>query len=172
MTATPNKYRYTIKQKMTLLLSTVFVLLIIVSNTIHYLHATIDLKGRIKTNLEETASSLAGLLDGDKHATLREATDQNLSIYQDYFNLLAKQRLHFKKITYVYTMRLTPEGKVAYVIDADTESETNQPIGAVYDDADENFTELVGTLKSPASDDEFITDKWGKGLSAKPPIST
>lgn len=166
------KIRYSIKQKMTLLLSSVFVSLIVITNVIHYFHATTDLKVRIKTNLEETASSLASLIDGDKHSELKGPSDQQKPDYQDYFALLAKQRQHFKKITYVYTMRIDHNGKVVYVIDADTEAESNQGIGTVYDDADENFTELVKGLKEPKSDDEFATDKWGTWLSGYAPIFT
>lgn len=170
MNQTPKISRFSIKQKMTLLLSITFVTLIVITNCVHYLHSTNDLKKRIKNNLEETADAMSTIINGDKHAELRTEGDQQLPQYREYFEHLLKVRKKFSKITYVYTMRATAEGKVQYVIDADDGEDGSQAVGTIYEDATADFSTLVKSLKTPTSDDDYMTDKWGTWLSGYAPI--
>jgi PAS domain S-box-containing protein len=78
----------------------------------------------------------------------------------------------------IYTYRHTPDGKVAFLVDSETdynrdgryegEREGRTPVGEVYEEADETMAAaLAGT---PAFDGIPFTDRWGTWVSAYVPL--
>ncbi len=80
----------------------------------------------------------------------------------------------------IYTMRRTPEGKVAHIVDSETdynhdgkyegEIEQRPPLGDIYEEAGE-YAGLSRALQgSEAFDRVPVTDKWGTWVSAWAPL--
>lgn len=159
-----------IRRKMTLIASTFFISLIILNNFTFYVQEEQKITIRLKKNLEEIATMMASEISAEEHKQIQSKDDINNPIYKKYFNQLLSQRKIFKNLTYAYTMRVNKDGKVVHVIDADDGEDGALPPGSIYDDADEEFTNLVATLSHPDSDNEFLTDKWGTWLSGYAPL--
>ena len=67
-----------------------------------------------------------------------------------------------------YTWRITNNGQLAFVVDADLEEPAD--IGEIYEDIDPETLNQLISIKTPFTDQEFTSDRWGTFLSGYAPF--
>ncbi len=122
-----------------------------------------DLMDESRAHTKALARIAAELIDGDELASL-QAGDEDTETYQRILTEL-RDFIIDQDITYIYTMRKEADGKLVFVVDADTEDPG--AIGEVYESYDKIETALAGT---PSVDDHVTTDEWGSYYSAFAPV--
>ena len=73
-------------------------------------------------------------------------------------------------LRFVYTWRRTADGKLIFVVDAETDPNQMSHLGDVYDSGEPAVLAKLATLDRPAADEKFTTDKWGVWLSGYAPF--
>ena len=115
------------------------------------------------SNVSDTSSAL---IDGDKFKSINEETSKDDPIYQEVLQLLTV----FKKqndFVYIYTIKLTDDGKYIFVIDQDPEDPASYGDEIVYTQAMEKCLKENVT----AIDKEASNDKWGSFYTTFTPIT-
>lgn len=115
------------------------------------------------SNVSDTSSAL---IDGDKFKTINEETSKDDPIYQEVLQLLTvfKEQNDF---VYIYTIKLTDDGKYIFVIDQDPEEPASYGDEIVYTQAMEKCLKENVT----AIDKEASNDKWGSFYTTFTPIT-
>ena len=124
----------------------------------------------LKQRLTYVVSLTADQINGDSLATLQSPEDVHSAAYTQ----ISAQLLHIPElipeISYVYLVRATDDGKVAFIVDDDGVDPT--PIGTEYSDLGEVLAENITTLKSAITEKKTYTDEWGTWLSGYAPVFT
>lgn len=158
------------KLVLTLLLVVGFTAAVVAASLLYSAHG--QMRRDLSNNLAHIAALAAMQIDGDLHSTLREPGQQFTPPYNAIREALQAVVASDDRIRYVYTLRPTDDGRVAFVVDADPDLESMGDLGEAYDDASPFLLEHVVGLDRPTVDDKFYTDKWGTFLSGYAPVRT
>ena len=146
-----------------------FVVVLLVSGSIgtyFYLSAADSLMSSLKARLQNSAALVSQALNAKDLDAIREESDQQLPVYQEYLELLRTFRSTNPDIAYLYVMRRVGD-RVFFVIDSD-ETEAQALPGREY-------TSLVPALLEGFSratvDDAIQTDEWGAFMSGYSPLN-
>lgn len=132
---------------------------------------------RVQSNLQAFAEISARLIDGDALAALATPSQENSPQYLTIQKTLAAVQQGDADIRFVYTMRRTPHGQVAFVVDTppiDYNSngrvdpdERMAHLGETYKDSTPS---LLAGFERPSAEPQPSSDEWGLLLSAYAPI--
>jgi len=125
----------------------------------------------IRQRLLNIVSITAIQQDGDLHAALQTAEDNQTEVYQQMVAVNDAILATDPDLEYVYTMRLNEAGQIEFVLDSGVgEDYERVDVGYVYEDASQLLTKNFATLNHPIVEEEFYSDEWGTFLSAYAPI--
>jgi len=117
------------------------------------------------------AAGLAALeVDGDLHATIRERSDEEGPAYAQLRSALQRVKALEPRIRFIYTMRQDDQGRVVFVVDAETDPEDMSHVGDVYEEASPELLAGIGTADTPFSENHMYADRWGRWLTGFAPI--
>lgn len=83
----------------------------------------------IRERLHDAVGIAAVQIDGGAHSTLTGAADQNGPAYLQIQSALQRIRDAGTDIRFVYTMREDGEGRIAFVVDAETDADEVAHLG-------------------------------------------
>jgi diguanylate cyclase (GGDEF)-like protein len=137
----------------------------------------LTLRAQMRHNLEDHLRALAALaaanIDGDAHHALQSPADESTPAYEKVRRQLQRIRVAMGgEARYVYTMRVDAEGRVVFVVDAETDLQLLSHLGDVYAEASPWLQEHVALLTGPAVEPGLNTDEWGTWMSGFAPIRT
>ncbi|MBM3957669.1 MAG: diguanylate cyclase [Gemmatimonadetes bacterium] len=137
----------------------------------------LTLRAQMRRNLEDHLCRLVAVaatgIDVDAHRTLRSPADEPTPAYAKVRRQLQHVRTALgAQAAYVYTMREDAEGKVVFVVDAETDPDLVSHLGDVYEEASPWLREHVPLLATPAVEPGLNTDGWGTWMSGFAPIRT
>lgn len=128
------------------------------------------LRQDLRQRLHDIANISALQIDGDAHATLVDPAQEGGETYVKIKRILQNIRDRGCDIRYVYTWRRTPDGRLVFVVDAETDPEEISHLGDVYDSAEPAVLAKLATLDHTYVDEELNADKWGVWLSGYAPL--
>ena len=112
-------------------------------------------------------------IDGDMHATLVDADQQEGEVYAQLKIKLQNIRNAGANYRFVYTLRYNAGDNLMYfIVDAETEPEDFSPLMSAYTDLPAETTAVLSNLREPFVEPEFYTDQWGEWLTGYAPIYT
>ncbi len=126
------------------------------------------MRNDLSQRLLDVTTLTAGQVDGDAHQTLQTPEDMDLDVYNQIRHQLISARRVIPGVSTVYTMRLTEDGKIIFIIDDSDEDVL--PIGSMYSDPGPVLGARIATLDEPVTEDAPYTDEWGTWLSGYAPI--
>lgn len=128
------------------------------------------IRADIRQKLHDLAGVAALQVDGDRHRTILQRSDEQTDAYRTIKKQLQAVRDKSDGVRFVYTMRKDSTGKMLFVVDAEEKAEDMSHAGDVY----EQVTPLmIAAFNAPYEahvENEFYTDKWGTWLSGYAPI--
>lgn len=135
-----------------------------------YLTVRGQLRQDFRERLCDVVSIAALQVNGDEHATLTDANQEGNAVYMRIKHVLQQIRDKATDIRYVYTWRVNPEGRLVFVVDAETNPENISHIGDVYENNEPAFLAPFANLNRAITDKEPTADKWGTWLSGYAPF--
>lgn len=129
-----------------------------------------QLKQNVRTRLQDLVASASLFLDAETHSRLTEPGHEGNPDYLNFRSSLQRIRDSGTDIYYVYTMREDPEGRIIFVVDAETNPEEIAHLGDEFFEASKMLSERFSTLDEPVVEEEFIIDRWGTWLSGYAPF--
>lgn len=133
-----------------------------------------SVKGRlredIRRRLYDVVSISALQIDGDAHASLISPEQENSDTYMRIKCVLQDIREKATDVRYVYTWRRNVDGRIIFVVDAETDPEEISHLGDAYVSSEPEVLEKLVVLNQPTVDEDFTTDKWGVWLSGYAPF--
>lgn len=127
---------------------------------------TVDwLREGLRLRIRDAVAIGAGRLDGEAFASLKDPAQEEGPVYRRLQGLLREIRDAGSDYRYVYTVRMSPDNRVLFVVDAEEDPELVSHLGAHYDDAGPVLRASFGTLRDARVEEEFYTDKWGTWLT-------
>ena len=116
-------------------------------------------------------ASIAALqVDGDLHATLTEPAQEGNLAYMKIKRVLQHIRSSVPDIRFVYTWRRTADGKLIFIVDAETDPNQMSHLGDVYTSGEPAILAKLAKLDRPDADEKLNADKWGVFLSGYAPF--
>jgi signal transduction histidine kinase len=138
-----------------------------------YLHFRTKLRSDLRDRLRDMVGIAALNLDGevaDAHATLTDPNQEGNPTYVRIKGLLQQIHERATDTRFAYTWRRGPEGRLTFVVDAETDPNEISHLGDVYDSGDASVLAKLATLDGVMTDDEPTGDKWGVWLSGYAPF--
>lgn len=135
-----------------------------------YVHFRGQLRRDLRQRLHDVVAVSAAHLNGDTHATLTDPNQEGNPTYLGLKRTLQQIRDQATDIHYVYTWRRSPDGRLLFVVDAETDPNEISHLGEVYDSAEPAVLAQLATLDHVLVDDEPSADKWGVWLSGYAPF--
>jgi PAS domain S-box-containing protein len=126
----------------------------------------------IRERLRDVVSLAALQVDAGAHITLTNPEDEGNEQYLIFRGNLQEIRDAATDIRFVYTMRKSLNGKIMFVVDAETDPEDIAHLGDIYDNPGPVLSEEFATLSRPVVEDDFYMDKWGTWLTGYAPFYT
>jgi methyl-accepting chemotaxis protein len=156
-------------------LSLTFSLLVLATITIisttMYLQFRRHLLDSSKEQLKRLVTLAAMNIDGEAHATLRVAADEQSEQYLRIKKSMQAIR-DSSQVRFLYTMRKSAADTIRFVVDAEEDSAEVSHLGDVYEDARPALLENMGSRTAAFTDANFYTDQWGTFLSGFAPLRT
>jgi len=135
-----------------------------------YLTVKTQLHQDIRQRLYDIANIAALQVDGDAHATLVDPAQEGNTTYMRIKHVLQNIRDKETDIRFVYTWRRDANGRLIFVVDAETDPKEISHLGDIYDSAEPSILEELATLDHTMVDKEINTDQWGAWLSGYAPF--
>jgi signal transduction histidine kinase len=135
-----------------------------------YLNFRTQLRDDFRQRLRDIAAMVALDVDGDAHATLTRADQEGNPTYVRIKRVLQRNRDCITDVRFIYTWRKSPDGRIIFVVDAESDPNEMSHLGDVYDSAEPSLLAQLATLDHIAADKEFMGDKWGVWLSGYAPF--
>jgi GAF domain-containing protein len=110
-------------------------------------------------------------VDGDAHATLVDAGQEEGEVYAQLKQVLQKIRDAGVNYRFVYTLRVI-DGKTYFIVDAEETEENVSHLMDWYADLAQETTDTIATLNNPYVEPNFYVDSWGEWLTGYAPIYT
>ncbi len=167
---TPKNIRLHTKASINFILLTILISAILVSAL--YLNFKTQSKEDFRKRLYDIVAVTSLNIDGDAHNKLKTADDEGNITYQQIKQNLQNIKGAGTDIYYVYTMRQNDEGRIIFLVDAETNPDEIAHLGSVYLDASEMLMANFSTLDKPFVEKSFYTDRWGTWLSGYAPFYT
>ncbi|HSC76294.1 MAG TPA: adenylate/guanylate cyclase domain-containing protein [Pseudomonadales bacterium] len=133
------------------------------------------IREELRMRLNDEVSIAASQINGDLHSHIRQSGDENGATYKQLQTQLQQFRDRGTNLRYVYTMRKQDNGRVTFVVDAESSPETRSHIGEIYTNATPAMMaalEAVSDSKTAFVETEPSVDEFGTWLSAYSPIYT
>lgn len=154
-----------------------FLILTIITSSLSFLILYKTVQSKMRKDIQKRIFDIAIIsalgIDGDLHSTLVDSNQEGDAAYIQIKHLLQKIRNREPDIQYIYTWRRSTEGKLIFVVDAETNPKNISHIGDVYDTnngANPHLLARLNALENPMVDKNFTTDKWGTWLSGYAPF--
>jgi PAS domain S-box-containing protein len=122
------------------------------------------------TRLLDMAGIAALRVDGDAILTLTDPSQRGGEAGRSIERTLRMIRDASSDIRFVYTMREDAEGKIRFIVAAETPQVAVAQLGDVYDDAGPVLKRSFHEMSKPVVEDSFYTDKWETVLSGYAPF--
>ena len=135
-----------------------------------YLTVKTQLHQDIRQRLYDIVNIAALQVDGDAHATLVDPAQEGNTAYMRIKHVLQNIRDRETDIRFVYTWRRDANGRLIFVVDAETDPKEISHLGDIYDSAEPSILEELATLDHTMVDKEINTDQWGAWLSGYAPF--
>lgn len=135
-----------------------------------YLTVKTQLRQDIRQRLYDIVNIAALQVDGDAHATLVDPAQEGNTAYMRIKHVLQNIRDKETDIRFVYTWRRDANGRLIFVVDAETDPKEISHLGDIYDSAEPSILEELATLDHTMVDKEINTDQWGAWLSGYAPF--
>lgn len=158
------------------LLASGFMITALVAGIITMLVLSFAIRNQLRTGFRQRLLDVATIasqrIDGDLHASLVDPSQENGVEYNQVKQVLQEIRnINPNEYRFVYTMRYV-DGKVIFVVDAETNPNEISHLGDIYSDIDPTLLANFSHMTGPFVDQEFFTDQWGTFLSGYAPIYT
>lgn len=130
-------------------------------------------RDEFRLRLADLAAVAASQIDVQAHHRLQDPKDQAGPDYRALRDRMRDIRDRGTQIRFIYTTRLTPDGKVIFVVDAEENPEDFSALGDVYAEVS---PELMQAFQAPQGTrpsfvtGRFHTDAWGTWMSAYAPL--
>jgi signal transduction histidine kinase len=135
-----------------------------------YLNFRAKSRGDIRQRLGDIVSVAALQINGDEHSTLVNPAQEGGPAYMRIKRVLQSIRDRVPDLRFIYTWRQNPDGKIIFVVDAETDPNEISHLGDAYDSGEPALLSKLKTLDSVTVDEKFTTDKWGVWLSGYAPF--
>ncbi len=135
-----------------------------------YVHFRGRLRRDLRQRLHDVVAVAATHLDGDAHATLTRTDQEGNPTYVRLKGMLQQIRDQATDVHFVYTWRRNPDGRLIFVVDAETDPNEISHLGDVYDSAEPMVLARLATLDRVMVEERPYTDKWGAWLSGYAPF--
>jgi signal transduction histidine kinase len=135
-----------------------------------YLTVKTRLRQDIRQRLYDIVNIAALQVDADAHATLVDPAQEGRDTYMRIKRVLQNIRDRGTDIRFVYTWRRDANGRLIFVVDAETDPKEISHLGDVYDSAEPSILAQLATLDHTAVDEELNADRWGVWLSGYAPF--
>ena len=131
-------------------------------------------RAQMRDDFRQRLSDIAGVgalsVDGELHRTLTEPEQEGDAEYLQIRRVLQQIRNTSTDIHFVYTMRVAEDGRILFVVDAETDPEEIAHLGSEYTEASPLLRRNAATLSTSMSEEDFYTDRWGTWLTGYAPI--
>ena len=164
---------FSLQTKLTLSFSILLITASAVSIFVLYQIVRKESRESIRQQIYDIVSISALQIDGDAHSTLVDPNQENNAAYTQIKDLLQNIRRQETDIHYIYTWRRNTDGKISFVVDAETDPNKMSHLGESYDSADGAEPYLLAelaVLNHPMVDKKFTRDKWCIWLSGYAPF--
>lgn len=132
-------------------------------------------KQAVKEGVRRRLGNIVGLavmqIDGDAHRRIQTRQDEAGPDYAAIRRQLQRIKAASADIGYVETVRVQPDGKVIWIVDADTTA-LMVHVGEVYETASPVFTASADTIRAAFVEPDYYEDEWGRWLSGYVPLYT
>jgi len=135
-----------------------------------YLTVKTRLREDIRHRLYDIVNIAALQVDGDEHATLVDPAQEGSHAYMRIKRVLQNIRDRESDIRFVYTWRRNANGRLIFVVDAETDPNEISHLGDIYDSAEPSILAQLATLDHTAVDEKINADRWGVWLSGYAPF--
>ncbi|MGH8045755.1 MAG: adenylate/guanylate cyclase domain-containing protein, partial [Chthoniobacterales bacterium] len=158
-----------VRTQLVLALSALAVLTAATILAINFFGARAILFRQIQSEVLSIAATGARSLDASTHERIRTPQDEGNADYQAVQNQLRAIRDANRRddvhVRFVYTLRPGPDGKWAYIVDAEPPGDDHSSVGDPVE-----FSGEQPHLDQPYAEKDFSTDEFGTWLSANAPI--
>ena len=124
----------------------------------------------IRQRLYDIVAIAPQVIDVEKHSKLTDPSQEGSEEYLSIKKKLREVRDAATDVHFIYTMRLGPEGKIVFVVDAESNPDDIAHLGEIYDDPSEMLKKNFASLSQPVVEASFYTDEWGTWLSGYAPF--
>jgi signal transduction histidine kinase len=135
-----------------------------------YLTVKIRLRQDIRQRLYDIVKIAALQVDADAHATLVDPAQEGSDFYMRIKRVLQNIRDSETDIRFVYTWRRDDNGRLTFVVDAETDPKEISHLGDSYDSGEPSVLAQLATLDHTIVDKELNADEWGVFLSGYAPF--
>jgi signal transduction histidine kinase len=135
-----------------------------------YLTVKTQLRQDIRQRLYDIVNIAALQVDGDAHATLVDPAQEGNAAYMRIKHVLQNIRDRGTGIHFVYTWRRDANGRLIFVVDAETDPKEISHLGDIYTSAEPSILAQLATLDQTMVDKKINTDQWGAWLSGYAPF--
>jgi signal transduction histidine kinase len=152
-----------------------FSALVIITSALLTLALFFTIRHRLREDIYKRLQNIVSLaalqVDGDLHSKLTEPNQESGAEYLRIKWTLQKIRNCSPDIRYVYTWRFNNDGKLVFVVDAETDPKEVSHLGDIYHcEKEDELLRKLASIKGAATDDEFTSDQWGLWLSGYAPF--
>ncbi len=121
-------------------------------------------RDNLRSKIQSIAVLSSRLIDPREHDSIRDEEQEKSAPYESIRALLQTIKLASPEIRFVYTLRQV-EGKLRFVVDAETDPKLRSLPGDVYEDASPSIHQYFKSKQAFFIEQEFTQDKWGTFLS-------
>jgi signal transduction histidine kinase len=165
--------KYTSSRLQTKVGVTFFILAVFISALLtfaSYVNFRAKSREYIRQRLYDIVSTAVQQIDGDVHATLVSPAQEGGPSYMRIKHVLQNIRNAVPDLRFVYTWRRNDNGKLIFIVDAETDPNEISHLGDVYESGDPVLLAQLETLDRVMVDETFTADKWGVWLSGYAPF--
>jgi signal transduction histidine kinase len=135
-----------------------------------YLEFRTRLREEFRQRLHDIAAVAALDVDGDAHATLTRPDQEGSAAYMRIKTVLQQHRDRVRDVRFMYTWRKDPNGRLTFVVDAETDPNEISHLGDVYSSPDPALVTQLVRLDDVMVDKKSTRDKWGVWFSGYAPF--
>jgi len=165
------KHRYVrLQTKLAASFSLVAIIASALLTSVLYLTVKARIRQDIRQRLYDIVNIAALQVDANAHATLVDPAQEGGETYMRIKRVLQNIRDRVTDIRFVYTWRRDANGRLIFIVDAETDPEEISHLGDVYDSGEPYILAQLATLDYTMVDEEINTDQWGAWLSGYAPF--
>ncbi len=135
-----------------------------------YLSMRTFIRNDLRATLRNAAGVAALQIDPRDHRSIRTKADEAGPQYARIRGQLEAIRSRSRAIRYIYTLRRDEQGRILFVVDADTNAATVSHVGDVYPKPTPAMLQVFEKPYGAHVDKDFVTDQWGAFITGYAPI--